>query len=65
MIQEIRFIFNFSRCSLLSPEYCASVLNVNQKNQFYLTNNEASCHDIYVNDTHTEKLFFAKSNTKN
>ena len=29
-------------------------LNVNQINQLYLSNNEASHHHIYVNDTHTE-----------
>ena len=30
--------------------------NVNQINQFYYSNNEASHHHIYVNDTHMEKL---------
>ena len=31
--------------------------NVNQINQLYLSNNEASCHHIYVNDTHREMFY--------
>ena len=43
-------------------EYCI-FLNVFQINQLYLSNNEASCHHIYVNDTHREKLCFTQSST--
>ena len=32
------------------------LFNVNQINQLYLSNNEASSHYIYVNNTHREKL---------
>ena len=32
--------------------------NINQINLLYLSNNEASCGHIYVNDTHREKLCF-------
>ena len=32
--------------------------NINQVNQLYLSNNEASRHHIYVTDTHREKPLF-------
>ena len=38
--------------------------NINQINQLYLSNNEACCHHIYVNDTHGEKLCFTQSSTR-
>ena len=38
----------------LSGEYCIFFI-VNQINQCYLSNNEASRHHIYVNNTHREK----------
>ena len=38
--------------------------NVNQIGQLFLSNNEASHHHIYVNNTHREKLRFTQSNTR-
>ena len=40
----------------LSGEYCVYFFIVNQINQWYLSNNEASRHHIYVNNTHRKKL---------
>ena len=48
----------------LAAEYCIYFFYVNQIYQLYLFNNEASCHHIYVNDTHKEKLCFTQSNTR-
>ena len=54
--------------SLINADWIVSRIlyiffNVNQINQLYLSNNEASCHHIYVNDTHREKLCFTQSST--
>ena len=38
--------------------------NINQINQLYLSNNEASHHNIYFMDIHMEKLCFTKSHTR-
>ena len=38
--------------------------NINQINQLYLPNNEASPQNIYVNNTHREKMCFTQSNTR-
>ena len=49
----------------LSAEYCIYIyFNVNQIGQLFLSNNEASHHHIYVNNTHREKLRFTQSNTR-
>ena len=47
----------------LSAEYDV-YFNVNQINQLYLSNSEASDHHIYVNNIDKEKLCFTQSNTR-
>ena len=47
-----------------SVEYCIYFFNMNQINQLLLSNNEASHHHVYVNDTHRENLCFTQSITR-
>ena len=47
----------------LSAEYDV-YFNVNQINQLYLSNSDASDHHIYVNNIDKEKLCFTQSNTR-
>ena len=48
----------------LPTEYCIYFFKAHQINQLHLSNNEASCHYIYVNNTHREKLSFTQSNKR-
>ena len=63
-VQKGKKVFSLINAGWIVSRILYIFFYVNQINQLYLSNNEASCHHIYVNDTHREKLCFTQSSTR-
>ena len=60
--QEKKF-FLLKNAGWIASKILHIFFNENQINQWYLSNNEDSCHYIYFNNNHREKLCFTKFST--